>query len=231
MFIPPNTLPQSSKVGLTSRRIAAASMTLIFAATAAFAQTCPADRTPLEMARHTLCLLNTAMPKIFRSEDGTVNSLSWSYPERFPPEVQLPPGTFHLIVETDTHIPPAQISPSLEDSEPSDLPLMRETPYSQVGARFPTRKRLHPLQARLNGQPFVLECGEAIAPHRKGLGAHDCQLISQFASGIWLEVHLATVDWTHGPAWPRLDQTWAETWPPYLDDLGSGISNLLSIQQ
>lgn len=209
----------------------ATTLILLTGSTAAFAQGCAEDRTPLEMAGHTLCLLSTAMPKIGRRDDGSVSYLVWGTPERLPAEVQLPPGTFYLIVELGSHIPPALISPSLEESDPSDLPMMRETPYSQVKARFPTRKRLHPVQARLNGQPFVLECGEAIEPRRKVLGGHDCQLISQFVSGIWLEVHFGTVDWGHGPAWPRLDQNWAETWPPYLADLGSSLNNLLSIQQ
>jgi hypothetical protein len=164
---------------------------LPFYAVESAAQTCPENRTPLEMEGHTLCLLNTAMPSIRRREDGTVKSLSWSHPERFPLDVQLPPGTFHLIVESDTHIPLAQISPSLEESEPSDLPQMRETTDSLATLR--TRKWLHPLKARINGQPFVLECSEAIDPRRESLGAHDCELISEFAPGLWLEVHLGTV--------------------------------------
>lgn len=198
---------------------------------AAFGKSCAEDRTPLEMSGHTLCLLNTAMPKIFRREDSTVRSLSWAHPERFPSDVKLPPGTFHLNVELGSHIPQKLISPSLEESELSDLPQMRETTDGLAKLRNTTSVRLHPLQARLNGQPFVLECREAVEPRRKGLRGHDCQLISQFVSGIWLKVHLGTVDWAHGPAWPRLDETWVETWPPYLSDLESGISNLLSIQQ
>jgi hypothetical protein len=121
---------------------------------AAFANGCAQDRTALQMAGHTLCLPNMAMPSINRREDGSVYSLVWSQPERLPAYVQLPPGTFYLIVESDTHIPPAQISPSLEESEPSDLPRMRETTDRLSTLR--TRKWLHPLQVRLNGQPFVL---------------------------------------------------------------------------
>ncbi len=195
------------------------------------AQACSSGRTALEMAGHTLCLLDTAMPSIDRREDGSVRSLVWSTPERLPADVHLPTGTFYLIVELDSHIPLWLLSPSLEESEPSNLPMMRETTYNQTKARFPTRKRLHPVEARLNGQPFVLECGVAIEPRRKSLGGHDCQLISQFAPGIWLEIHLGTVDWVHQPAWPKLDETWVATWPPYLADLGSGLRNLLSIQQ
>jgi hypothetical protein len=76
-----------------------------------------------------------------------------------------------------------------------------------------------------------LECSEAIDPRREGLGAQDCELISEFAKGIWLEVHLGTVDWAYGPGWPRLDETWVETWGPYLAELESDVSNLLYIQQ
>jgi hypothetical protein len=222
------TQRQPMRCGLSVRRACAAGLMLIFGATAAIAQTCTADRTPLEMAGHTLCLLNTAMPSIDRREDGSVRSLVWSSPERLPAEVKLPTGTFYLIVELDSHIPLQLLSPTLDESKPSNLPMMRETIDNLV--TLPTRKRLHPVEARLNGKPFVLECAEAIEPRRKGLGGHDCQLISQFAPGIWLEVHLGTVDWAHEPAWPRLGETWVETWPPYLADLETGINNLLSIQ-
>jgi hypothetical protein len=222
------TQHQAMRRGLSVRRAFAAGVILILAATAAMAQTCTADRTPLEMAGHTLCLLNTAMPSIHRREDGSVRSLVWSRPERLPAEVKLPTGTFYLIVELDSHIPPQLLSPTLDESEPSNLPMMRETIDNLV--TLPIRKRLHPVEARLNGKPFVLECGKAIEPRRKSLGGDDCKLISESALGIWLEVHLGTVDWAHEPAWPRLDATWVKTWPSYLDALGTGINNLLSIQ-
>lgn len=194
-------------------------------------RSCEADRTPIEMAGHTLCLLNAAMPEISRREDGSIRSLTWSHPERFPPEVQLPSGTFYLIVGLSPGFPGVVLSASAEETVPSTLPKMRE-PSASLG-NFPndTRRWFRPEDARLSGQPFVLECGDAIAPHRKGMGAHDCQLISEFAPGLWLEVHLGTVEWSSGGAWPRLDETWVEAWPPYLDDLGSGLNNLLSIQQ
>lgn len=194
-------------------------------------KTCGVDRTPIEMAGHTLCLINTAMPSIHQNEDGSVDSLVWSHPERFPPEVKLPPGTFYLIVDRYPHIPSNLISPLLENSGPSYLPHMRETTDGLTKIRNTVRHRFHPQQARVNSQAFVLECSDAIAPRRQGLGAHDCQLISQFLSGLWIEVHLGTVDWDHAPAWPRLDETWVETWPPYLADLESGIRSLLSVQQ
>lgn len=225
MFIPPNTLLQSSKVGLTSRRIAAASMTLIFAATAAFAQTCPADRTPLEMAGQTLCWPTAAMPTIHRDENGAVNGLTWSTPERFPSDLQLPPGTFYLIVEVGQ-----RNEPSLEETESSDLPEMRQSTNGLATHLFPSFQRFHPSNTRLNGQPFTLECKEAVEPKRHKQGGQDCEIYSMVAAGIRVHVFLGTVDWV-GPAWPRLDKHWAETWPPYLDDLGTGISNLLSIQQ
>lgn len=203
-------------------------LALVEGAAAAESNDCPPDRTAVEMAGHRLCLLDAAMPSIDRREDGSVASLIWSYPERFPADVQLPPGTFYIIVRLYTHIPLTQISPSLEESEPSSLPKMRETTDSHdiLGGR----KWLHPEQARFNGHPFVLQCSEAILEYLKELGAHNCQLISQFASGIWLEIHLATVDWD-GPAWPRLDETWVETWEPFLSELGTRINNLLSIQR
>ncbi|MBL9062515.1 hypothetical protein [Tabrizicola sp.] len=199
--------------------------------TTAEADACEADHTPLEMAGHTLCLLNAAMPKISRREDGSIRSLTWSHPERFPPEVQLPPGTFYLIVGLPPGFPGVVLSASAGETVPSALPEMRE-PSAKLG-NFPNdpRRWFRPVKARLSGQPFVLECRDAILERRRLQGAHDCQLISQMAPGIWVEVHLGTVDWANGPAWPRLDETWVKSWPPYLDDLGSGINNLLSTQQ
>lgn len=194
-------------------------------ATAAFAQDCSEDRTPLEMAGHTLCLLNTAMPSISRREDGSVHSLVWSTPERLPAEAQLPPGTFYLIVELGQ-----SNEPSSEETESSDLPEMRQSTNGLATHLFPSLQRFHPSNAHLNGQPFTLECKEAVEPKRRKQGGQDCQIYSMVAAGIRVHVFLGTVDWV-GPAWPRLDEHWVETWPPYLADLGADINNLLSIQQ
>ena len=183
----------------------------------ASAQTCPADRTPLEMAGHRLCLLNAAMPKIQRWEDGLVHSLVWDHPERFPPTAELPPGTFYLIVEM------GEINtPSLKQTQPSELPELLQVPYFD-------RTLYYSQQFRIDGQPFWIECNDAIAPHRKS-GAQDCKIDFLVASGVRAKVYLGTVDWV-GPAWPRLDALWVETWPPNLSALEAGISNLLSIQQ
>lgn len=184
---------------------------------AAEARACEQDRTAIEMAGHTLCLLNTAMPSISRLEDGSVHSLVWSHPERFPPEVRVPPGTFYLIVEVGQHN-----TPSMEETEPSSLPEMRQK--SDLNRIF-----LYPQRVRINDQPFRLECNAAIAPHRKP-GAQDCKIVFLAASKIRVEVYFGTVDWA-GPAWPQLDGRWAEAWKPFLSELGAGINNLLSIQQ
>lgn len=195
------------------------------------AKACAVDRTPIEMAGHTLCLLDAVMPEILRREDGSVDSLVWGQPERFPPEVRLPPGTFYLIVQTSPSTPPRLITPFPEESQPSDLPQMRETSDGLVQRSNFVIHRFHPQLARINDQAFALECNDAIAPIRKGIGAHDCRLISQFLPGIWIEVHLFTVGWAHSAAWPRLDESWVETWPPYLANLESGLRGLLSVRQ
>lgn len=195
------------------------------------ARACAVDRTPIEMSGHTLCLLRTVMPEIHRREDGSVASLVWGQPERFPPGVKLPPGTFYLIVQTSPRTPPRLITPFPEESQPSDLRQMSETSDGLVQRGNYVIHRFHPQQARINDQAFVLECNDAISPIRKGIGAHDCRLISQFLPGIWIEVHLFTVGWAHSAAWPRLDETWVETWPPYLANLESGLGSLLSVQQ
>lgn len=194
------------------------------------ARACAVDRTAIGMAGHTLCLLSSAMPAIQRREDGSVASLVWSHPERFPPEVQLPPGTFYLIVDSYPSVPARLLAPAPEVTQPSDLPQMRETLYGLVTVRGIVSHRFLPQQARLNDQAFVLDCNDAIAPQRQGLGGHDCELKSQFLPGLWIKVFLGTVDWGHAPAWPRLDATWAETWPPYLANLESGLRSLLSVQ-
>lgn len=124
---------------------------------------CQANRTPIEMAGNTLCLLNTAMPDILRREDDSVESLAWSNPERFPPEVKLSPGTFYLIVASYTPIPTNLISPSLANSEPSDLPHMRETTDGLAKLRNTVQNRFHPLLALINGQAFIVETRDAIA--------------------------------------------------------------------
>jgi hypothetical protein len=86
------------------------------------------------------------MPEISRKEDGSVRSLTWSHPERFPPELQLPPGTFHLMVEM------GQFNHrSLADTEPSGLPEMRQTTDGLATHLFPSLERFHPVNARLNG--------------------------------------------------------------------------------
>jgi hypothetical protein len=154
----------------------------------ASAQTCAADRTPLEMAGRTLCLLTTAMPSIGRDENGSVASLVWSHPERLPPDAQLPPGVFYLIVEVGKHNPRP-----MENTGPSDLPEMRQTTDGLATHLFPTLERFHPVSARLNGQRFTLECMESINPAHDQKGGQDCEIHAAVAESIRVEVLFGTV--------------------------------------
>jgi hypothetical protein len=219
------TQRQPMRCGLSVRRAFAAGVVLILGATAAMAQTCAADRTALEMAGHTLCLLDTAMPEIGRREDGSVQSLTWSHPERLPDDAELPPGTFYLIVEV------GKLNPrSLENTGPSILPEMRQTTDGLATHLFPSLERFHPVNARLNGQSFVLECRDSINPAHNQKGGQDCEIYVKIAEDVRAHIDLGTVVWGSGPAWPKLDKHWIKTWPSYLDALGTGINNLLSIQ-
>lgn len=197
---------------------------ILAAAATAETQACEADRTPIEMAGHTLCLLNTAMPSISRLQDGSIHSLVWGPSERLPKEAQFPPGTSYVIVEAGHFI-----ARSLEQTGPSNLPEMRQTTDGLATHLFPSLKRFHPQNARLNGQPFILECRDSINPAADQIGGQDCEISAKLAEGLRVHVFLGTVDWA-GPAWPRLDEHWVDTWPPFLAQLERGINTLLFIQ-
>lgn len=184
---------------------------------------CSESRMPLEMAGNTLCLLSSAMPYIGRDKDGQVHYLTWSHPERLPSGAKLPPGVFHLTLEL------GQIAtPTMDMTNPSEIPEMREAKAEHIASKrlFPTTKRFYPLHAHLNGQSFSVECRDSINPEHAQKGGQDCQIDAPFMKGVRINVHFGTVIWVQEQAWPRLDESWNQTWPPYLDDLGASITKL-----
>jgi hypothetical protein len=203
---------------LSVRHTFGAAMALVFATTAAFAQSCAADRTALKMADHTLCLPISIPPSVFKDGDGKVNLLVWSNTMSLPAAAPVPAGTFHLSVDIGQYN-----SPPLEKTQPSDLPDMRQ--IIETSSTF-----LFPLGVEFNGKSFRLQCRDSINPQTALKGGQDCQIDAMIATGLRINVHFGTVVWGNGPAWPRLDKQWINTWPPYLAALGTGINNLLSIQ-
>jgi hypothetical protein len=192
--------------------------------TSASAQSCPADRTPLEMAGHILCLLNTAPPRIHQNENGEVTMLVWPNLEQLknPP---FPDGIFYLTVQRRAffNIPP------IEETQPSRLSGTRENLDSPELS--PRPDFLYLQGARIDGQPFGLRCQPSLNPIGNSLGAQSCTIYAVLHDDMRINAHFETISlWGDGPAWPPLDENWAETWPPYLAQLETALNNLFFIQ-
>jgi hypothetical protein len=194
-------------------------MALIMGGTAAFAQNCAEDRTPLVMGGHTLCLPTESLPHIFLNENGEAYLLNWSNIANIAAAAPVPPGTFHLSVMLGSYN-----SPTAEQTESSDLPGIRQIISGRSTYLFPSG-------VFLNEQPFQLRCNKiSINPQHALQGGQDCEIDAYLAPDLWINLNFGTVVWADGPAWPKLDENWGETWPPYLANLEAGINNLLSIQ-
>jgi len=205
----------------TARRVAIWASGAFVAATAAVAQSCPEGRSPLEIEGHILCLpVSKPPPFIVKDKNGKVTSLSWRQIDQLPAASPAPRGSSHLSVEKGLFLPP-----TIEQTEPYDLPNMRKIIYGRD-------TYLYPQGVTLNGQPFQLSCNElSFNPAAAMQGGQDCEINAVLATGIRIRVFISTVVWDGDPAWPRLDGHWTETWPSYLAKLEAGINNLISIQK
>lgn len=198
-------------------------ITLSVLATVAAAETkiCEADRTPLEMAGHTLCLLTEAMPSIQLDKNGEVRLLAWR-PKDLAASGFFPESVYYLFVEPGT----VKI-PSHEETVASDLPGARESfSYPQSSAfHF-----FYYLQGvAINGRPFKLDCRPSLSTKDSEKGGQTCEIETSPFDGLKITVRFATVSmWGKEPAWPPLDEKWQSTWPTYLLQLEESLNTLLT---
>jgi hypothetical protein len=164
----------------TARRVAIWASGAFVAATAAVAQSqsCPEGRSPLEIEGHILCLpVSKPPPFIVKDENGKVTSLSWGLIDQLPAASPAPRGSSYLHVEKGLFFPP-----TIEQTEPYDLPNMRKIIYGRLTT-------LYPQGVTLNGQPFQLRCNElSVNPARAMQGGQDCQIDAFLATGIRIHV-------------------------------------------
>ena len=189
----------------------------------ATAEGCPKDRTPLEMARHVLCLPTDAMPNVRRDENGDVISLSWDKLDQISHAKPVPYGSLWLFIQSIEHQPPP-----FSKMDKSNLPGMM-----QLAA--PRSSFLYPVDSRLWGNVYEIYCRDALAPVRKERGDLDCDITSKLTDTLRVEVVFVTGLWSRGSpvgkqAWPDLDANWQESWPAYIENLETGINNLISLQ-
>lgn len=194
-------------------------------ATAATAETqaCEADRTPIEMAGHTLCLLSEAMPNVQRDKNGEVRLLTWK-PKDLAALGFLPDSVYYLFVE------PGNVKiPSQEETIASYLPGVRESFSHPQGSAFHSSYYLDGVA--INGRPFKLDCRHSLSAEDSENGGQTCEIETSPFGGLWITVRFATVSkWGKEPAWPPMDEKWQSTWPPYLLKLEESLNTLLTIK-
>jgi hypothetical protein len=184
----------------------------------AWAEGCPKDRTPLEMAGHLLCLPTDAMPLIQRNESGDINGLVWQYPNKLRLDIPPPNGTVYIIIEnTNFDIPPET---AMQDHNLPELWMIASGRYTTI----------YPKKSRLWGEMYQIQCNAALDPMRNEHGWHDCTIKARVSSGISGRIFIATGEINNSSAWPEFDKKWVETWPTYLESIEATITNLLSIQ-
>lgn len=217
--------------GATQRRMTGSSMMrawvlgVLFAiwSGVASAEDCPKDRTPLEMAGHVLCLPTDAMPNVRRGENGEVISISWDKLDQISHAEPVPYGSLWLFIDSIKYK-----SPSLSKMDESKLPeMMQITSFRSVS--------LYPKESRLWGGVYRIDCRDALIPAREERGALDCEILAALTDTLRVRVVLATGIWPgwspiEKNAWPDLDEGWLKTWPTYIENLESGVNNLISLQ-
>ena len=193
----------------------------------ATAEGCPKDRTPLEMAGHVLCLPTDAMPNVRRDENADVISLNWDKLDKISHADPVPYGSLWLFIDSIKYKPP-----SFSKMNRSKLPGMMQI-------TSPRSLSLYPEESRLWGGVYRIDCRDALQPERKERGDLDCDITSKLTDTLRVEVVFVTGFWprrspegslVETQAWPDLDENWQESWPAYIENLETGINNLISLQ-
>ena len=196
-------------------------LSLLATVSVAETKTCEADRTPLEMAGHTLCLLKEAMPSIQRDKNGDVRLLTWK-PKDLAATGFLPDSVYYLFVEPGTIKIPSQ-----EETIASDLPGVRESFSYPQSSAFHSSYYLDGVA--INGRPFKLDCRPSLSTEESKVGGETCEIETSPYDGLRITVRFATVSkWGKEPAWPPLDEKWRSIWPPYLLKLEESLTTLLT---
>jgi hypothetical protein len=189
----------------------------------ATAEDCPKDRTPLEMAGHVLCLPTDAMPNVRRDENGEVTSISWDKLDQISHAEPVPYGSLWLFVDSIKYK-----APSFSKMNGSKLPGMMQISSARSVS-------LYPVNSRLWGNVYRIDCHDASKQKRKDSGGLDCEILSALTDTLRVRVVLVTGFWSRGSqgekqAWPDLNANWQESWPTYTKNLEAGINNLISLQ-
>ncbi|HRK43734.1 MAG TPA: hypothetical protein PLH11_11900 [Gemmobacter sp.] len=179
------------------------------------------------MAGHVLCLPTDAMPNVSRDENGEVTSISWDKLDQRPYAEPVPYGSLFLFIDSIEYT-----APSFSKMDKSNLPGMMQL-------TAPRGLFLYPVDSRLWGNVYDIYCRNALAPARNERGDLDCDITSKLTDTLRVEVVFVTGFWprrspegslVETQAWPDLDENWQESWPTYIENLESGINNLISLQ-